>query len=271
MVHMEQEQMEPQQTESKSRMRRDFSKFYTPIAIVVAGALIAVGMYLSSMRQGDSGNTATNGQQQAQQGQQTQQAVDVTKVQLDNEPYIGQIDAPVTLVFWSDYQCPFCKAFEVGGVPQINNQIPPALPDIVKNYVDTGKVRVVFKDFPFLGQDSITAAEYGRAIWKLYPDQYFDWRTAMYTAQDEEGDQGFGDAASIDQLIKDQFSNMDDAKIAADVSANKSAYDKMLQADQQEGASFGVQGTPAFVTGTQLIPGDAPFSTFQAAIDTQLQ
>lgn len=114
------------------------------------------------------------------------------------DPFIGKADAPVTIAFWSDFQCPYCKAFETGGVPGISN--PAALPDIIKDYVDTGKVKVVFMDFVFLGQDSISAALYGRAVWKLFPDKYFDWRTQMYVAQDAEGDQGFGDPDSIDQL-----------------------------------------------------------------------
>ena len=94
------------------------------------------------------------------------------------DPYIGQANAPVVMAFWSDYQCPYCRAFEVGGVPQITT--PAAFPDLVKNYVDTGKLKVVFKDFQFLGQNSIDDGEYARAIWALYPQQFFAWREAMY-------------------------------------------------------------------------------------------
>lgn len=114
------------------------------------------------------------------------------------DPFIGKADAPITVAFWSDFQCPFCKAFETGGVAGIPTAA--AFPDIIKNYVDTGKVKIVFMDFTFLGSDSVTAALYSRSVWKLYPDQYFAWRTAMYTAQDQEQDVGFGDADSIDQL-----------------------------------------------------------------------
>jgi protein-disulfide isomerase len=232
-------------------------------ASILVGALI-IGICLIIGLSAHSNSAAP-----ANQGTGTQAiAVNIKDVNVQNEPYIGTADAPVTIAFWSDFQCPYCKAFEIGGIPQIT--IPAALPDIVKTYVDTGKVKIVFKDFPILGNDSITAAEYGRAIWHLYPNQYFAWRTAMYQAQDQEGDQGFGNAATIDQLIQKKFPQMDDAKIKADITANKSAYDAAMQVDMKEGRSFGIQGTPGFITGTTLIPGDEAFSAFQSVIDPQL-
>jgi protein-disulfide isomerase len=119
---------------------------------------------------------------------------------MTDEPFVGKADAPLTMAYWSDYQCPFCKAVDVGGVPQI--PVEPSFPTLMKDYVETGKLKIVFKDFAFLGQDSITDAEYARAVWALYPDKYYQWREAMFKAQDAEGDQGFGDAASVDALTK---------------------------------------------------------------------
>ena len=86
---------------------------------------------------------------------QAAQKVDIKNVKIDGDPFIGQANAPVTIALWGDYQCPFCKRFEVETLPQI-----------IKNYVDAGKVKVVFMDFTFLGNDSITAALYSRSIWK---------------------------------------------------------------------------------------------------------
>lgn len=239
--------------------KKDHSALYTPLAIILAGALIGTGLMF-----GLRGGSTTAGVQGV-----AQPNVDIKDVDISGDPYIGKADAPVTIAFWSDFQCPFCKAFETGGVPQIPTAA--AMPDIIKTYVDTGKVKIVFKDFAFLGNDSIDAAEYGRAVWHLYPDQYFAWRTAMYEAQDEEGDQGFGDAASIDALIKKQFSKMDGAAIQADVAKNKSAYDAAIQADQAEGQKFGINGTPGFITGKVHIDGAQSFAAFQAAIDAQLK
>jgi protein-disulfide isomerase len=143
------------------------------------------------------------------------------------------------------------------------------MPDIVKNYVQTGKVKIVFKDFAFLGNDSITAGEYARAVWKLSPTQYFAWRTAMYNAQDQEGDQGFGNAASIDKLTA-TISGIDAAAVAADVKANGAQYKALLDADKAEAAKLGVQATPSFIIGTKLLAGAYPYAQFDDAIKAAL-
>ncbi len=247
--------------EGGTATKKDYSNLYTPVAIVLAGVLIGAGLMFGLRGNGSAAPAGS--------GAAPTVAVNVKDVKTAGEPTLGQANAPVTLAFWSDYQCPFCKAFETGGVAQIPGT--PALPQIVSKYVNTGKVKIVFKDFAFLGNDSITAAEYARAVWHLYPDQYFAWRTAMYKAQDQEGDQGFGNATTIDALIKAQFPKMDDAAIRSDTTKNKNAYDAAIQADQSEGQSFGITGTPGFITGTTEIDGAQPFSAFQAAIDLQLK
>lgn len=231
-------------------MQNDYSKLYIPGAIIIGALIIGFFAMVGLSRSG--GANAQGGTQQAAN-------VNIKDVKTDGDPYIGKANAPVTLAYWSDYQCPFCKQFEL-----------TTMPDIIKQYVDTGKVKVVFKDYPFLGNDSMTAAEYEHAIWKLYPQKFFTWREAMYNAQDQEGDQGFGNAASIDALIK-SIAGLDDAKIKADIAANKAAYDTAIEADRTEGTNFGVQGTPGFITGTTLIPGAVPLSQFQSALDAQLK
>jgi protein-disulfide isomerase len=237
--------------------KRDYSALYLPGAIIIAGVLIAGGLYM-----GLSSGTVAQGGKAPQP-----KTVNVKDVKTDGVPFLGSADAPLTMAFWSDFQCPFCKAVEVGGVQGIPTAA--SIPDIIKKYVDTGKLRIVFKDFVFLGQDSITAAEYEHAVWDLFPDKYFTWRTEMYKAQDEEGDQGFGDAASIDALNKKL--GLDAAKIKARVAEKKADYDALIQAETAEGQSFGIQGTPGFIIGTKAIDGAQPLSSFTAAIDSQLK
>ena len=247
---------------ASTHLRRDLSALYMPGAIVIAGILIAGGLFLGLSHNGGAATPAGTPAAAAP-------AVNIANVKTDGEPYIGNANAPVVMAFWSDYQCPYCKAFEVGGVTGITT--PAALPDLITQYVDTGKLKIVFKDFPFLGNDSIAAGEYAHAIWKLYPSQYFAWRTAMYKAQDQEGDQGFGNAATIDQLINSSFPSISDAAVKADIAKNKTAYDAAMTADTQEGESMGIQGTPGFIIGKTLISGAEPLASFTSVIDAQLK
>lgn len=239
--------------------KADRSALYLPIAIIVAGAMIAVGLFFGLSRNAPA--AAANGQPAPKQ-------VNIKDVKIAGEPFIGKADAPLTMAYWSDYQCPFCKAVEVGGIPQI--KIDPSIPALIKDYVNTGKLKIVFKDFVFLGQDSITAAEYEHAIWETYPDKFYTWREAMYKAQDDEGDQGFGDEASILALIR-KIPGLDANKLKSLVAQKKAVYDAAIQADTEEGQKFGIQGTPGFIIGTKSIDGAVSFAQFKAAIDSQLK
>lgn len=228
--------------------------YLVPVAIVLAGLFIGGAVVWNGMRPaGTANNDAVV-------------TVDIKDVKTDGVPFIGNPNAPITVAFWSDFQCPFCKAFEVGH-PQVAT--PPALPEIIKNFVDTGKVKVIFKDVVFLsprmGMDSQTGVEYSLAVWKLYPELYFTWRTAVFEAQDEEG-AGFGDAKSIDALNA-TIAGIDAAKVAADVIANKAAYDAVAQATTQEAQKLGVRATPSFIVGKQLIEGAQPYAAIAPAIE----
>ncbi|MSU74764.1 hypothetical protein EXS57_03240 [Candidatus Kaiserbacteria bacterium] len=237
------------------------SKFL-PLAVVAAGLMIAGAVLWNGAHPvaAPVGGAPTDsvGAPQAGTGTAPSAVVDVKKVNTKDHPFIGQSNAPVTMVFWTDFQCPFCKRFET-----------ETLPSIVRDYVEKGKVKVVFLDFSFLGPDSTTAGQYNRAIWKLYPNKYIEWRTAMSKAQDEEHG-GFGNATSIDALNA-TISGIDAARIAADVKTNASTYQAMLDADKAEAQKVGVNATPGFVIGTKSILGAYPYENFKEAIDAALK
>lgn len=185
-------------------------------------------------------------------------AVDIKNVGMNGHPFIGNPQSKVVVAYWSDFQCPFCKKFETG-----------PFQEIVKKYVATGKVAVVFKAYSFLGPDSDTAALYEFGVWNTFPDKFFEWRTAMYNAQDDEN-AGFGNEESVAKLTA-SIAGIDLKKVQADIKKNKDAYTKIIESDRQEGVDFGIQGTPSFITGTKLIPGYTEFSTFSKELDKQLK
>jgi len=227
-----------------------FEKYGMPVALVIGLGLIAAAVYYGHGTGAPS--AANNGQQQAAQ------AVDIKDVKTDGDPFVGSANAPVTMAFWFDYQCPFCKQFDQTVTSQIYDK-----------YVKTGKVKIVFKDFQFLGDDSMTDAEFGRAMWEAYPDKFYEWYTAMFAAQDDEGDVGFGDLDSVKALTA-KIPGVDVNKVTDLVTKNKAKYDAAIMADRNEGATFGINGTPAFIIGTTMQSGAQPPATVEALIDAEL-
>lgn len=228
------------------------SKFSTPGAIIAAGLIIALAIIFTHYAP-TAGTGATNN------GQQAAKAVDIKKVKIADNPFIGDKNAPVTIAYWSDYQCPFCKQFET-----------TALARLKADYIDAGKVKVVFKDFQFLGEDSTTAALYSHAVWGLYPDKYFEWREAMFAKQDDEGDQGFGDEASIKE-VTGTIAGIDVTTVSNEVTKNKAKYMKIIDADKEEGASFGVSGTPSLIVDKTLFPGVPSYEKIAQTVDAALK
>jgi protein-disulfide isomerase len=226
-------------------------KYMTPIAVLL-GAVIIAAAFVFGHPTATTGGTAGAPPTQAVK-------VNIKDVKTEGEPFVGNANAPVTIAFWFDYQCPFCKQFETTTAGQIYD-----------TYVKTGKAKIVFKDFQFLGQDSTTAGEFARAMWEAYPDHFYEWYQAMFVAQDAEGDQGFGDLASIKTLTA-KIQGVDVNKVVALMDQKKAQYDAAMTADRDEAQKFGISGTPAMVIGTTMLSGAQPFSAVSPLIDAQLK
>jgi protein-disulfide isomerase len=173
----------------------------------------------------------------------------------DDDAFIGNADAPVTIIEFSDYECPFCGRF-----------FAQTLPSIKSKYIDTGKVRLVYRDFPLSfhanAQKAAEAAECAGQQGK-----YFEMHDKIFQGQTS--------------LSVDNFK-----KWAADISLNTATFNTCLdsgatvaeiQKDLQEGTAYGVRGTPGFFVGktngntAQLISGAYPFQAFEQIIDAALQ
>ncbi len=188
----------------------------------------------------------------------TAQAVDIAKVKIDGEPFTGNVNAPVVMAFWSDYQCPFCK--------QVEQQV---IPQVIKDYVNTGKVKIVFKDYPFLGADSQTLARFARAVWETDPAKFYVWNKAMYDNQGQENT-GWATQDKIMSITTTAIGASDANKALALFKKNGDAYQALMDADKAEGTSFGITGTPGTIIGKTLISGADSYDNFKKAIDAQL-
>jgi len=239
------------ENENSTQVRNNFA---VPASIIIAGVLIAGAVYFNANQH--SGTIVSGATPPQQQRQESAQAVDISEVKITGQPFIGNPEAPVTVAYWYDYQCPFCKRTEENVMPQL-----------IDSYVKTGKVKLVYKDFQFLGPDSQTAGLAERAVWEIAPEKFYQWHKAMYDKQDNENS-GWGNKADILTLTKSV--GIDATKVEQLMTSKTDEYQKAMDADKAEGGVFGVNGTPSYIIGKQLIIGAQPFSTVKAAIDQVL-
>lgn len=226
------------------------AKVATPIAVLAAGGLIAGALYWQSEAAGNAGKPS---------GANPPIAVNIAQVNTTNEPTIGSPNAPIAMAYWSDYQCPYCSRFDTTELPQI-----------IQNYVDTGKIRIVFKDFQFIGPDSDMDALYARAVWHLYPNMFGAWHQAMYASQPQENTLDATANLAHIRTVTQSIPGMDFNMLTDDMNANKAEYETRITADRSEGAALGINATPSFVIGMQLISGAEAYADMAKAIDIAL-
>ncbi len=189
--------------------------------------------------------------------QQTASSVDIGKVKITGRPYIGNKNAPVTIAYWLDYQCPFCKKVEKDVIPQL-----------ITDYIEPGKVKLVYKDYQFLGVDSQTAGLAARAVWEVAPERFFEWHKAMFKNQDGEN-YAWGNKSDI--LLLTKSLGIDAAKVGKLMTDKAQIYQDAINADKAEGKTFGIKGTPGIIIGKRLIIGAQPYALFKSAIDQVLE
>jgi len=174
------------------------------------------------------------------------------KISLKGKPSKGPENAKVVIVEYSDFQCPFCSR----GYQTMENQV-------LKEYGD--KVKFVYKNFPLpmhpWAEPAAVGAECAAqqkpdAFWKLY-NYYFSNQRDI--TKDNIKDKSL-------EALKD--SGIDAAKFT-DCFDNKKTLD-VVKAEQSEGSSVGVNGTPAFIINGRLISGAQPYENFKAVIDDEL-
>jgi protein-disulfide isomerase len=174
------------------------------------------------------------------------------KISLKGEPFKGGANAKVTIVEYSDFQCPFCSR----GYATIENEV-------LKTYGD--KVKFYYKNFPLpfhkWAEPGAIAAECAKeqkadAYWKVYSG-LFDQQQQITPENVKEKAGAFTDGTGIDK------------KKWEDCFDNKKTLDK-IKAQQAEGQSVGVSGTPGFIVNGRLVSGAQPFATFKAIIDDEL-
>lgn len=234
-------------------------------ALVISGTLI----YTSGPSVGKSTQTTQTGTT-ADESAQTQTG---GRVQMDigDAPVLGDANAPVTVIEFSDFSCPYC-AMASGDNPDLlayakqnfGQSWEPIIPNLISNYVDTGKVKLAVK-YAY-GHSGGNAAQL--VSWCL-EDQghYWDFYPLAYANQDDVEDQSkmVSLASTIDGVnVSTLQSCLDSGK-----------YQARLDQELNEGRAAGVTGTPTFLIGNEkdgylAVVGAQPFSQFETVVDSEL-
>ncbi len=220
---------------------------YTKVQVLEKGNVAGV--------QGGTGGDGGGGGGTAPNVEPTPQPVDVD---ITNGLILGNSNAKVAVVEFTDYQCPFCK-----------RQFESAFPSIKKDYIDTNKVRYVVFDFP---------------LEAIHP-QAKKSAEATHCANDQGKFWEFHDKLFVNQTA---LTNEDLKKYAGELGLNISQfsacfdsgkYTKKVENAQKSGEGYGVRGTPATFVGVikgstvvqaEQISGAQPYSIFKEVIDAQL-
>ena len=176
----------------------------------------------------------------------------------NGSPILGNPNAPVTLVEFGDYQCHFCNVF-----------FHSTEDDILKNYVETGKVRMIFKDYNIIGPDSISASHGAHCandqglFWEYHDILYSNW-----TGENN----GWASSENLVKFAQEIGLDMDEW---SECITNRS-HSQTILASNEDAKTLGITGTPAFfVIGPDgkftRISGAQPFEVFANIFEIELK
>lgn len=178
--------------------------------------------------------------QAAEQAKQAEQSREVISSNADklfrspNDQVVGNPDGNVTMVEFFDYNCGYCKR---------------SLADVMRLTEEDKDLRVVMKEFPILSEGSVIASHAAMAARKQ--NKYWDLHVAMMSAKG-----GIDSLEKVLSVAKDAGLDVD--KLKADIEASRADHDKIIAENRNLAQMLGINGTPAFVIDSEIVPGAAP-------------
>lgn len=172
----------------------------------------------------------------------------IVGISIDDDAVLGDENAPVTIIEFSDYECPFCTRFYLNTLPQLKRE-----------YIDTGKVKLIYRDFPLsFHQNAQKAAEAAECAEEQ--GKYYEMHDKLFDEGVDGGVSSFKQYAKEIGLNAEEFNEcLDSGEMASEV-----------QKDFQDGQRAGVQGTPTFFINGKILKGAQPFEVFKQIIEEEL-
>jgi protein-disulfide isomerase len=196
----------------------------------------------------------------AQQEPPAPPAFKETVMSIEGYPFMGNKDAKLTIIEFSDYQCPFCS-----------RHLRETMPQIEKDYVKTGKLKYVFRNYPLpFHQQASKAAEAANCAGDQ--GKFWEMHDRLYANQNALDEKNLPEHAKAVGLDLEKFQDC--------LSSGKHAQE--IKKDIEDGQKVGIDGTPSFLLGfteangarvkaVKMIVGAQPFTDFKEAIDSLLE
>jgi protein-disulfide isomerase len=165
---------------------------------------------------------------------------------------LGDVNAPVVIDAWEDYQCPVCKAANATVLEQVD-----------RDYIATGKAKLVFHNYPFIGPESQQAAEAAEAA--AEQGKFWAYHDALFAAQRAENSGAF----SNDKLKALAASAGLDSQ-AFNASFDSNRYESAVQAEKAAGEQLGVNATPTFFVNGKRVADWRDYNAFTQMIEQAL-
>ena len=231
------------------------NEFLLPVSILIAAIMISGSIfYVVGSRKSPDQNQNS--------GSETASVSSLNLNIAEDEVILGDPKAPVTLIEYADFQCPFCAKLHSETIPLL-----------VKEYVNTSKVKMIYRHFPFLGPESPAAAE---AV-ECAKDQgkFWSYEGAIYDTEIQDQIAHPGAFENNGNLTKELF-----VKFAGDFKMDTAAfidcfdskkYAAKVEKDYKDASASGkVKSTPTVFINNQMIEGAYPYATFKQVIDAEL-
>lgn len=239
--------------ESNDEVVISLDSFAVPGAILIAGVLIAVAVFISNRNKttDDVADSGTDNTAEETDSDVDEEQFPAATADLGDAPYLGDRDsATVAIVEFSEYRCGYCERHK-----------DETLPSIVENYVDTGKIVYVFRDFAIYGDDIANAA---KCVYHLEDtDTFVEFHKLAFNLEDDDAIYALANEVGVNES---EF----------EACYSEKRYQDEIDADMAVGQAAGIQGTPGFVIGTidedgnvtgNLIPGAYPYENFVELLD----
>lgn len=240
-------------TESSAspQIDRKQSWLTVPVAIVLAGVLISVSIIFTSGSGSLSAAVGDSGE-----GVLPERVVGPTELVTEGDPVLGDPNAPVTIVEFSDFQCPYCRLFWSQTYEQLKTE-----------YIDTGLVRLVYRDYPL----SFHPAAYQSAVAGQCAQEqgrFWEFHDVVYAEQEKQG-QGTISYGETELNAWAQQAGLDGELFAACLASG--AHDARIDEAIAAGNRSGVTGTPTFFINGRIVIGAQPFEVLQQVIEAELE